>query len=100
MDAIGVYHDCETITDYWDPDNGTCQLCPGKNFQNILYEDFCQLISDCPEGSHIGFCCPEGTIYRQTGTEVNYRQPSITYSTGVCCPKARPIWNGDMCVPE
>ncbi len=87
--------DCNTATQYWDPDWGPCALCPGKDFRLNQYGDDCNLVSTCPEGTHFGNCCAEGEVWTQTGTS--------SYSgvaQGVCCPAGRPVWNGSMCVQQ
>ena len=87
--------DCNTATQYWDPDWGSCALCPGKDFRLNNYGDDCNLVSQCAEGTHFGNCCEPGEVWTQTGTS---RYTGI--AQGVCCPAGRPVWNGSMCVQQ
>ena len=95
-DEWGNCKTCESDIQYW---SSSCNLCPGKNFKKLTYSDNCELVSSCPEGEHVGTCCPEDTVYVQTGTKKEYNA-TTTYSTGVCCPKFRPVWDGSKCVPQ
>ena len=72
-DKWGLCVNCESTTGYWDVGNGSCQMCPGKNFKNVQYYDFCVLVSHCPEGDHTGFCCKEGEVFYSTSTVSAYR---------------------------
>ena len=96
-DRWGYCKDCDAIDQYWHA--GGCNLCPGKNFELTQYDDNCELVSDCPEGTHWGFCCDADTVYVHTKWQA-VLSSSTKYSKGVCCPKTRPVWNGSMCVPS
>ena len=87
--------DCNTATQYWDPNWGSCALCPGKDFRLNNYGDDCQLVNTCAEGTHFGNCCEPGEVWTQTGTSSR-----SGVAQGVCCPGGRPVWNGSMCVQQ